>query len=784
MTRRTVPTRDAQYSGQRLGSEIIRTITVMGIPASVALVSAALMISEIALTRLFSVLLSYSFVYVLLSVAILGLGLGALVAHWKHERLRGPDSLVTPLLVAALSILVLTSSLVVTASRHFWFLYLLLSCVPFALAGMFLSQVFAEKVEQSGWLYWADLTGAGLGVPTTLAALTAFGPINALLLAALLLAAGSLLYFPERRLSRSVALFLGLLLAINLGTGIITLDLSRSESAKTIALALDSKGLDGEVVFSDWDAFARTDVVTYPGLPDERTVFVDGGAGSPMLRMEDGIESLGYLRNDMGFLPFRLIRPESVLVIGPGGGKDIAFALLGGSHTITAVEINPGVVRALDSLSNFNGGLHRHPAVDLHIGEGRSFLKSKQRTYNLIYLSLVANEAADLSGLALAENYIYTEEAFLDYLSHLEPDGAVALRLHDEPHLQRAFVTALKALTSTGLSTSQAMKQILVLAGLPDARSPARMDPMLLILASPLLPSQANTILDSVTSAGVFPLFVPHEGGKLPYLAFAQGKIQIEEFVSRLGNSYARPTTDDRPFFYLLQGGLPKELCELVVLLGLATVGWALYVLFHRDRHTRKEFWVFGAYFAIIGAGFMLIEIALIQRFTLFLGHPVRSLSVVLGGLLVSSGLGSLATRRVKSSTVSLIRWGSLGVVLLSGFYLILLPGLLSGLLGASLRLRLLLTLGLILPLGLLLGIPFPCGLRLLASRQCSSSVALAWATNGLFSVVGSVLAVVIAIQFGFAWSWVTGATAYSALAGLVWVSISRSKGASGIGAR
>lgn len=765
---------------RQLALQADRLLPGVKVPLAVALTSVALIISEIGLTRLFSVVLAYYFVYLLLSVAILGLGLGALIAHWQGKRFRNRSSLARVLLGAGGSVLLLTCFFVVTASRDWWLLYLLFGCAPFVLVGIFFSRVFSDNVEQSGSLYWADLSGASLGVLVVLWVLTSSGAINALLLAAFIFALSGLVYWPASRLVRIGTALLGLLVFLNLSANLIELDLSRADSSKTIVKALGPAGLDGEVIFSDWDAFARTDIVAYPELPDERTIFVDGGSGSTVFRMEDGLEDLAFLRNDLGYLPFRLTDPRSVFIIGPGGGKDIALSLLAGSRTITAVEINPGVVRALDFLSEYNGNLHRHPAVDLHVAEGRSYLEADQRTYDLIYLSLVANEAADIAGLALSENYIYTQEAFLDYLAHLAPEGAVALRLHGEPHLQRAFITALSALASTGLSTSEAIQQI-VMVSAPHPRSPAEIDPLLLVFASPLSPLQANSVREATEGVGATPLFIPYAHEVLPYAAFSQGKIPIQEFLGRLSkDSYARPTTDDRPFFYLLEGALPHELIELSILLVVAIVGWLIYTYFRSGRlrpkqTSSKEVWLYWGYFAVIGAGFMLIEVSLLQRFSLFLGHPVRSLAVVLAGLLLATGVGSLITQRQNGlSVVRLVGWSALGVVALSILYLVLLPILIPTLHGSALAWRVIMTIGLIFPLGLLMGIPFPSGLRLLATRFSADGVALAWATNGLFSVGGTVLAMVIAIRYGFSFVWTAGLIGYLILAALVWGGLRR----------
>jgi len=763
------------------------------ISTSVALASAAALSGEIALTRLFSVVLSYYFVYVLLSVAVLGLGVGALLAHWQSLRSKRYISPAYALAGAAATYVFIVILFVTTLSYRWWSVYLFCSAAAFALTGWFLSRVFSQAASGSGRLYWADLTGAGLGIFAVYAALNLLGAVDTLLLAAVLFMAGALSYQWNRALTSGFVLVL-LLLTVNLPTQLLHVDLARAESNKTSAIALDPNGLRGSVIYHEEDAFARVDAVAYPDFPNERTIFVDGGSGSPIFRVEGAVESVSYLRQDLGYLPFHFFAPESVYIVGPGGGKDIALALLAGSQQITAVEISRGIVQVLDKMSSYNGNLHRHPAVDLVIGEGRSYLKSQTRTYDLIYLSQVANEAADLTGLALAENYVYTQEAFLDYLAHLNPNGVVAMRLHDEPHVHRAFVTALTALVSSGLTTQQAMEQIVVIAGLPDPRAQAEMDPLLLIAASPLSPELGAELLQATQAANAFPFFIPHVREGMPYAAFSQGEIQANEFVSRLAGGYASPTTDDNPFFYLLQRELPRELRQLIVLLTIAVGSWVLYCILQqrpralqsKARQKREQSsgyrsaqqWVYHGYFASLGAGFMLLEIALLQRFNLFLGHPVRSLIVVLGGLLLAVGVGSLLTHRytgldsqerIPLQVPAIVRWAALGILVLVMVYMAGLPRLLSTLHGTAQNVRILIALILITPLGVLLGIPFPLGLRMVNTQFGERDVALAWATNGLFSVVGSVLAMVLAIRYGFTWVWAACWFSYLVLGILTW---------------
>ena len=746
------------------------------VPVAIAAASSAMMIAEFGLTRLLSIILPYYFVYILLSVAVLGLGLGAFLHYRKPKRLASIDP-AWLLLSAAAVALILAVTFATTVSQYWWAAYLLLSLSLFVFIGAFLSHVFSAMTEHSGFLYWADLSGAAVGVFLALALVNVLGGTNALLAAALLLSASSCFYRPTFRPSYVLAVGLAVLITTNHFTGIVDLEMARTDSQKTIAAALDKNGLDGEIIFSDWDAFARIDVVAYPDMPGERTLFVDGGSGSAIFKLEGGLESLSFLRNDLGYLPFELVEPETVFIVGPGGGKDILLGLLSGSNTITAVEISPGIVRAMDALKEYHGDIYYHPGVDLQVAEGRSYLKSAGQKYDLIYLSLVANEAADLAGLALSENYIYTEEAFRDYREHLTPRGAYALRLHDEPHLQRAFVTVLNSLASQGFSTVEAAQHVLVLAGQPHPGSPALIDPLLVVFAEPISASDATAIHEKAVAAGLQPLLIPHVTAELPYAAFSEGQITIGEFIGRLPNSsYAMPTTDDRPFFYLLHGGLPDQLTILIVLLSVCAAAWAFYLSsiergLRPGRGKQKRpprLGVWWIYFALTGFGFMMLEVNLLQRFSLFLGHPVRSLVIILAGLLLSSGLGSFLTRNLDGNNgLVFVRRVLIGIPLLGLVYLLVLPYLLQSLHGTALLSRSLVTLGLIAPLGFLLGIPFPVGLRMLVSRTSSEKVALAWATNGLFSVIGSVSATAIAILAGFQWVWLAALAGYFLLAAL-----------------
>ena len=233
-------------------------------------------------------------------------------------------------------------------------------------------------------------------------------------------------------------------LAGNLGAGWLRVDMATLATEKPIA---ESLAPGGRVIRTEWDTFARTDLVD-PADGGPYQLYMDGAAGSVMPPAENN----DFLMRDIGLFPFATAQPERVFAVGPGGGLDVWFGLQSGAQEIVAVEVNPASVSLVQDLGNYNGDLYEQPAVRVIIDEGRSVLRRQELTYDLISLSQVVTLAAERSGYALTENTIYTVEAFEDYLAHLRPNGQIAIKLYDEPTLTRALSTALAAFRQRGLS--------------------------------------------------------------------------------------------------------------------------------------------------------------------------------------------------------------------------------------------------------------------------------------------------------------------------------------------
>jgi hypothetical protein len=715
--------------------------------AALSLLSCGALLFEIALTRILSVFLFYHYTFLVMSGAVLGLGLGGLLIY-KQTR-TSPSSSDSLALIGVLG----TAAAVATVATVALFrqglpiphplIYLPLALLPFVPVGMASALAFSHFTPHSGRLYAADLGGAAVGALLAVPLLNRMGGIGTALVAATLMSGAALTFAwgsgrrPARWAAATGGLLTAALLAYHLSTGGFDLRV-QGIRLKEMSRGMHSAEEPGQLVHSEWDAFARTDVVAYPDAPGQMAVFLDGASASSLRRFPPTPEEKTSLQATLGYLPFRTGTNRKVLAIGPGGGEDVVLALLSGSEQITAVEINP---------------------------EGRSFLRRSDEQHDLIYMSKAVTQAADRTGFALTENYLYTVEAFDDYLDHLAPNGRLALILHDQHDLTRAFVTALAALVNRGQSPAEASRHLVLING--RTPEPGRVwYPLLLLKKSPFTQQELEGAFLGAVAGGFEPLFVPEMQEQIPFGLFSQDNVSLDAFVSQVVGMNATPTTDDRPFFYALMRGLPVSLLAVMVI-SLALIVVAVCApAAPRRSEAGKQSMVLALYFAALGVGFMIVEVAIIQRFSLFLGYPTLSLTVTLVTLLVAGGIGGWFSQRVPDGRLSTAAAGTaLGVSLLLVGYIRFTPWLTNRFLAAALPLRITLTVAMTAPLGLLVGVPFPTGLRWLRAKLGADdknlAVARVWGINGLASVLGSTAAVAVAMLGGFSWSLLLGSLVY-----------------------
>ncbi len=726
---------------------------------SLLLFSATSIFLEISLTRLFSTLYYPPYVFAILSLAVLGIGLGAALAAWRAP---WRDAARLPLLLSLAGLMTLLLPLLAawTAPLDVRGGLLALVPLPYFLVGLALATFFSADSANSPRLYRADLLGAGLGAIAAIPLLNLLGALNGALLAAAGFGVAALLAGRRTAAGPLPPAATGLaLIALLTNVAFTWLDVPLAQLAAPKPIT-ESLAAGGRIIATQWDAFARTDLVD-PGNDQPYELYLDGAAGSVMPPAGDTT----LLRTDIGFFPFATAQPAQVLLVGPGGGLDVLFALRGQAQQITAVEINPASIALANRFAAYHGNLYGQPQVRLLVDDGRSVLRREAQQYDLIYLSQVVTLAAERGGYALTENTIYTAEAFQEYLAHLNPGGQIALKLYDELTLTRALVTAVTALAeSRGLSQAEALRHTAVFLD-PNAEPPI---PLLLVQNQPFEREAGLALAGVAAQVGFSPLFVPQVAAGPQLEAVLRGDASLADIIAAAPSDVS-PTTDDRPFFYQFEPGLPQSLRWLLGGLG-ALLALGLLLLLLAQRHVTEPLTRYAPlYFAALGAGFMLLEIAIMQQARLFLGHPTPAVTTVLAVLLLGGGLGSgwagrwpeeLRARRLPVVLAAIV---GLALLWLAGW-----PWLSDALVSATAPVRLAAAGLALLPLALLLGIPFPLGLSRVGQFPGGDRhVALAWAVNGGLTVVGSVLAVSVAMISGFSAVLLLGAAAYGLAAAL-----------------
>lgn len=742
-----------------------------------ALFAGSLLFLEIGLTRLFATIYYPPTVFAVLSLGLMGIGIGAATSAWQ-SRWRSTEHLTLyasgSSFFGLLLIVTILYGHALSIPRPLDFaMHMVLVLPPFTCAGLYFSTYFSLNAVEAPRLYFADLVGAGMGALLVVPIFHWIGAVDGMLLATVGLAATALFTQKTNRPSPGFTMFgLG---SLPLVTTLLTIILFITHSFewwpqpnwttlfhdKPAGQRLEN---GATLLASRWDAFARTDLLD-PGSGRPFELYIDGAAGSVM-PPADGDPALW---KDIGLFPFATEQPQRVFLIGPGGGLDIWFGLQGRSKEIVAAEVNPASVAIVREFADYNGGLYSEltqgaysTIVTLHTDDGRAVLEQEANQYDLIFLSQVVTLAAERLGFALTENHVYTVEAMEIYLEQLNDLGQIAIKLYDEVTATRALVTALTALNETGISEQEALKHVMVLLD-PNA-VPAI--PLLLVRKTPYSRDDALSIAAVAETVGFRPLFVPWVLAEPPLVEIVSGTKSLAQVVNEATNDIG-PTYDDRPFFFQFERGLDPNVRWLV--LGALVVALMVLLLpLVLTSPEPKAYQVYnGIYFAGLGFGFMLVEIALIQQTQLVLGHPTLSISVVLTTLLVGGGLGSAFWSK-RSSILTIPFAGIvLGIGLWWSGWSLISPVVLA----AEWWARLASIVLCILPLSLMMGIPFPARLKQLSNDP--ATVALAWGTNGIMSVVAAIVGLAIAQLWGFSYLLVVGCAVYIIVWGISLLGIS-----------
>ncbi|MGC2695992.1 MAG: hypothetical protein WA738_09390 [Candidatus Angelobacter sp.] len=816
-------------------------MSLRAVMLAVALVSFASLLLELALTRLFSVVLFYHFAFFAISVALLGLGSGGVFAHIRREWLErfGIRALGARLcllnsifILASVEVVLHTPVSLVVTGRNFGKLTIiyLAAAVPFFLTGLLFSVLFARSTNAISQLYGADLAGGASACLAVVPLLNLIGAPNALLLASVAMALAAALWAGDSRLRKTayaLAAVFVLLAAANYSGKLV--DVIYAKGAYR-----DPKWVE----YARWNAISRIEVNTQLG---GRYVVIDADATTaimntdPALWDHDGTPTpthtglpakpgFNWKKSLMAAAPSvaNVLRPRGEFaIIGPGGGVDVMRAVANGSPSVTGIEINPIIVNNVmrGRYADYSFHLYDLPQVHIHVQDGRSYIRSSRDKYDVVQMTLVDTWASTAAGaFALSENNLYTVEAFREYFDHLKPDGMIAItrwEFKQPREALRVVSQAIEALHGIGISNPKDHFVLIADGNLDEDGRPV----LVLAKKTPFTPAEYDAVENHVrlnpNLVWLNPAVVSHDPcgpnvqcvvpqmmngfvvkpktplPPLPPAAEAFQKLIASNDPGTFARDYTynvAPVSDSAPFFFftlktkyvlenILAGtghGMDWRINLGVVVLGMLLIISALAVLaflilplaLHRNRKndSHKTGLVPLLYFIAVGFGYIVVEISLIQRFVLFLGHPTYALTVVVFLLLLSSGAGSVAARhRIASGNKLLPLLGLIAALIVLN--VAVLPWLLSAAVGLAFAFKILISCLVLAPLGFLMGMPFPTGLRLV------KTVEWAWALNAAASVMGSVMAMVIAIHFGLTVTLLCAAVAYmlAALCSRTW---------------
>jgi spermidine synthase len=770
------------------------------------LVAMTTLLIELLLIRIFDVILTPNLGYMVISTALLSLGLGGIyraIRPLPAERnvnriLAGLATffgLSTLAILPAFNILPFDFYEIpqepVSQSLYLIGMYLCLA-FPFFFAGLIFTTVFSEFSDRIQILYCWDLVGAGLGAVILIPFLPKIGPGGTLFIAAAVALVASALFSGSRRWGGTVCAGAAMLILIPMMHYPDIYDFKEHLEKRGPTTPRENEKIE----FTRWDTISKIDVVD-PGLlheaPKKRIQYDGGSQSSDIFQFNGDLQELRhqvetgqfvdwqkrpwwqwgvlashYLKRDQG---------QMVLIIGSAGGQETKAALMYGAGSIDAIELVGTVIElGKDRYATYNGGIFNHPNVNARKAEGRSFLRSTKNKYDIIQIFSNHTSSSIAAGSsAMGASYLQTADAFQEYFSHLTKDGILHMNHHIYPKL---VTTAALAWSRMGRKDFQKHVVVFNLRGGWDNL------PTLLIKMTPWTQNDIQELFTLIKMFDDKDSYELAEDPINPDNSFLSPEFYSGKMSQSLIDSIpyrVEASTDDKPYFNFLRKkigliepdsrvylneptanlinsqihrGIPMDIIHLIVtsVLGILAVLVFIFLPLLFSRVGRAEWpWKYTtlAYFSCLGAGFIIIELAFTQIFMKLVGYPLYAFSTVIFALLVSSAVGSVYSFKLGISPEK--RWAVpfLGV-LITGFCLYTVyPHVFNMGLELPVLGRIAVTFALIFPLGFFLGMPFPLGI--LAIRQMPrGAVAWAWSMNGLFTVVGGVGSVLLSIFFGF----------------------------------
>ena len=757
--------------------------------AGIFLIALSGLVLEVSITRIFSAAIWYHFAFVAVSVALMGLGASGLVVHHRVKKLKGKWAENLTIYSAwGIAIFIPITLFVMhgLASQIIYLpLFMVLFSVPFFLIGIIISAAFNAFASVAGRLYAADLIGASAGALLVVLFLVLTGGEGATLIVGLIASIGGTIF---SRIAKNTKKTIASLMFVAFAVSLIFLN----HATQIFAIPTDptaQKDLPiylrehpgSRIVKTEWNSFSRIDVVEGGTSPEGLVakVFIDGGAGTNIISWDGKTGSRQELSTWMQYLPFKMMQDPKVLVIGSGGGRDVVASLVSGSKDVTSVEINPIIYETVKSYGDKAGNVYSHEYVRSYVDEGRSFITRSSEKYDIIYVPFVDTWASVSSGgLSVSENFLYTLEGFQQYYDHLTDRGKiVTVRwLIDAP---RFISTYAKLLEQNGIPQDQLYRHLIMVTSDSYTQDPSVT--MVIFSKSPFTDEEIRFLSQSFSQYEYKPILVPGQIMREPYSALLNGQINLDQFYGMF-NTKVYPVTDDNPYFLSFEKPLPRAV-EVLLYASFGIVAVFLLVPFAwMKQRGKEEKNVLGInkseirtatvipYFAALGMGFILIELALLQKLILLMGNPTMTFALLLFTLLISSGVGSLSSSRIAKNNMKNLVFVIGGIAGLGILYVFSLPYIIYSTIAEPVEIKAMVSIAILAPIGFLMGMPLPTGMRLLKVHR-PDYIPWMWAVNGAFSVLGAVLAIAIGIMYGSSLAMVLGILIYLVALGISFAS-------------
>ncbi len=768
------------------------------------LLCASTLMYEIALTRLLSVVSWYYLAFVSISMAMFGMTAGALAVQFRPDLFTAdliPKRLVQSALAMAISLpLSLMTMLAVPLYTSFaaqtvynFLLFSAIISVPFFFSGIAVCLSLTRMPFPMGRIYFADLMGAALGCIGSVVLLGLLDAPSAIFMISALLFASSALYAAyagESRPTKTAAL-------CTLGMAVLSLLNASTYHGIQPSWVKGKVDPRTDILAERWNPISRVRAQhpasgppmmwgPSPKLPSWMKVeaielTIDSDADTPMSHFEGDLSAFPFLRYDVTSVGAQLRHGGSAAIIGVGGGRDVLNAAANGFQRIVGIEVNSAIAgmtsRQFDSFSGFS----KIPGFELHNDEGRSYLTRSGERFDLIQASLVDTWAATSAGaMTLSENALYTVDGWRVFYEHLKPGGVITFsRWSSGAETNRLFAVAKAMLLSEGVPNPERH-----LAALTSGN-------IMTLLASnqPFAERDLRKLREIMQELEFKQFYLPGEEPAVPEIRRILAAGSLNELAALRGTNgldYS-PVFDSSPYFFnaVHLSNLPEmirtrqgvgNMRAMMFLFGFMLAAIILVIttivlpamLWTRKQGAAKPPAAGGiAYFIAIGLGFMFVEMSMMQQLSIFLGHPIYSLVVVLAGLIFSTGVGSLASDRLELSSTWRSRLPAVAAsVLIVVYSLIVLP-VVHAFTAGVLWQRIVISLALVTPCGFLLGFCFPVGMRWMTALRQERNLPWMWALNGAAGTLGSFVAIVVSMETSIQTCVLTGAACYF-LAGCV----------------